>query len=343
MAKANLKQITSFGEVMMRLEVPSHLTLSQSRSLNYSFTGTGVNVVAALIKLGHQGAIVTTLPSNSLGDAAEASLRGLGFQMEYVRREGQLLGSYFLETGYGPRKSKVTYASRKNSSFNSASRDVYDHLPVAKESDYFHLCGIGLAMNEEIRYQMKTLAGEVKSQGGTVVFDCNFRASLWSEEEKKQAKHHYEDMLRLSDIVMMNERDAISLLGYEASSDDRLDQIKELIPRIAEDYHIRVISGTQRTIEADGHSIQGFLYRKETGGMTFGKPMRVQVLDRIGAGDAYTAGIIHGEICGYDPGYTVQYATAASVLAHTIIGDTALSSEEDILQVMNELVLDIER
>lgn len=342
MTTGNRKQITSFGEVMMRLEVPSHLTLSQSQSLNYSFSGTGVNVVAALIRLGHKGAIVTTLPANSLGDAAEAALRGLGFDIKYVRRDGQLLGSYFLETGYGSRKSKVTYASRVNSAFNTTSHHAYTDLSFAEDSHYFHLCGIGLAMNEEMRYIMKTLASVVKSKGGSVIFDCNFRASLWSEEDKKQARTHYEDMLHLADIVMMNERDAISLLGYKSSSADRIEQIKELIPQIAKDYGIRVISGTQRTIEADSHYIQGFLYHKDKG-LTFGKPMKVQVLDRIGAGDAYTAGVIHGEICGYDPGYTVQYATAASVLAHTIVGDTAPSSEEDILQVMNEQVLDIER
>lgn len=336
------KRITAFGEVMMRMAVPAYETLSQSRSLTYSFTGTGVNVAAAMVQLGHKGAVVTTLPDNSLGDAALSSLRALNLNTAYMRREGEILGSYFLETGYGPRKTKVTYGSRKNSSFNMASKDAYANLPIAANSDYFHLCGIGLAMNDQVRHQMKTLAESVKSAGGMVIFDCNYRSSLWSSNERPKAKEYYEEMLHLADIVMMNERDAVSLLGYTSGSVDRMEQLQELIPLIAKDYSIRLIAGTQRTIDQDYyHTIQGFMYKNER--MVIGNPMKISVLDRIGAGDAYTAGILHGEISSYEAGYSVQFATAASVLAHTVPGDISAACEQDIVHVMNEHASDIER
>lgn len=336
------KRITAFGEVMMRLSVPNYETLSQSRSLTYSFTGTGVNISAGMARLGHEASIVTTVPDNSLGDAAMASLRALNLNTRFVRAEGSILGSYFLETGYGARPTRVTYGSRKNSSFNSTAKDVYNAAAIAENTDCLHLCGIGLAMNANVRYQMKSLAEKVRSAGGSVVFDCNYRSTLWDEEERKHAKSYYEEMLHLADIVMMNERDAISLLGYQSSYEGRTEQLQELIPMIASKYAIRIIAGTQRTIGPnDQHMITGFMYKNDM--MKVGRPMNAAVLDRVGAGDAYTAGIMHGDISGYEAQYAVQFATAASILAHTVPGDTAALSEQDIIKTMQELAPDIER
>lgn len=336
------KRITAFGEVMMRLAVPNYETLSQSRSLTYAFTGTGVNIAAAMARLGHEASIVTTVPDNSLGDAAAASLRALDLNTRFVRAEGSILGSYYLETGYGMRPTRVTYGSRKNSSFNSTAKEAYNTMLIAENTDYLHLCGIGLAMNANVRYQMKSLAEQVKLAGGSVVFDCNYRSTLWEEEERKHAKSYYEEMLCLADIVMMNERDAISLLGYQSSFEGRTEQLQELIPMIASKYAIKMIAGTQREVGPDHHHmITGYMYKD--GMMKIGRPMNAVVLDRVGAGDAYTAGIIHSNINGYDAEYAVQFATAASILAHTVPGDTAALSEQDIVRAMHELAPDIER
>ncbi|MBD1381523.1 sugar kinase [Metabacillus arenae] len=336
------KKIAAFGEVMMRLQVPRHELLTQAGTLHYSFSGTGVNVTSALARFGHQGYLVSTLPANAVGDAAVSYLQKLGVTQSFILRDGKYVGMYFLENGFGARPSRVTYSNRKESSFNTAPDGTYDFEEIAHKVDVVHFCGITLAMNESVRHHMKTFAKAVKENGGTVVFDCNYRPSLWGEDGYEKAKPHYEEMLELSDIVMMNEKDAMFILGMKTNKKDRQEQLKELIPVVAEKYTISVIAGTHRSINSNNtHSLQGFMLKNQT--FTFSKTLSFSVYDRIGAGDAYTSGIVHGELQGFSPEKTVSYAAAAGMLAHTVAGDTPMSSENEIFQAMTESVGDVER
>jgi 2-dehydro-3-deoxygluconokinase len=336
------KRIAVFGEVMMRLQVPGYELLSQAGSLNFSFSGTGVNVASALARFGHTGYLATTLPANAVGDAAAAYLRKLGLSSEFIARGGNYLGMYFLENGFGARPSRVTYSNRLESSFNTAPEGTYDYEAIAAQSDVVHFCGITLAMNDSVRLHMKNLAKAVKARGGTVVFDCNYRPSLWGTDGYEKAKPHYEDMLRLADIVMMNEKDAMFILGMRTDKETRLEQLSELLPAVAAEYGIQVAAGTHRSINGDNtHSLLGFIYKNQT--FAFSKKLTFSVYDRIGAGDAYTSGIVHGEISGFSPEKTVGFAAAAGMLAHTIVGDTPMSSESEILRAMTEAVGDVER
>lgn len=197
-------------------------------------------------------------------------------------------------------------------------------------------------MNDNVRQQMKALAKEVKANGGTVVFDCNYRPAHWGEGGYAKAKPHYEDMLQLADIVMMNEKDAMYILGMHTDQTERQDQLMALIPAVADKYQIAVIAGTHRHINSDNtHSLRGFIYKNQA--FTFSNLLTFSIYDRIGAGDAYTSGIVHGEIQGFSPYKTVGFAAAAGMLAHTIVGDTPMSSESDILRAMTEAVGDVER
>lgn len=336
------KTVAAFGEVMMRLQTPGYELLSQANTLQYSFSGTGVNVAGALSRLGHRGCLVSTLPANALGDAAAAQLRKLGVDTAFVRRAGAYLGLYFLENGFGARPSRVTYSNRLESSFNTAPEGAYDAEAIAAEVDAIHFCGIALAMNDAVRAHVKTLARTVKARGGTVIFDCNYRPSLWGEDGYAKARPHYAEMLALADIVLMNERDAIHLLELRTDKTDRAEQLRELIPEAARRYGIAVAAGTHRAVNGDNtHSLQGYLYRG--GQFYFSDKLVFPVYDRIGAGDAYAAGIVHGELEGYAPDRTVRFAAAAAMLAHTTAGDTPLSTEADIVRAMIEAAGDVER
>lgn len=337
------KRIAAFGEVVMRLQVPGVELLSQANTLNYSFSGTGVNVASALARLGHTGFLVSTIPDNALGDAAIANLKKLGIDLSYIYRSGEYIRMYFLENGFGVRPSRVTNSSRQETSFNIAPEATYDFVDIARNIDVVHFCGITLAVNESIRNYMKTFAKAVKKNSGTVVFDCNYRPSLWSSQGGyEKAKPHYEEMLELADIVMMNEQDAMFVLGMNTKKEEREEQLKDLIPAVANRYNISVIAGTHRYIKNDNtHSLRGFLFKNQT--FTFSSIITFSVYDRIGAGDAYTSGIIHGELTGFAPEKTVAFAMAAGMLAHTIVGDTPISSERDILRAMTETVGDVER
>jgi 2-dehydro-3-deoxygluconokinase len=249
---------------------------------------------------------------------------------------------YFLENGFGARPSRVTYSNRLESSFNSAPEGTYDYDAIAAQADIVHFCGITLAMNDSVRLHMKRLARAVKARGGTVVFDCNYRPSLWGTGGYEKAKPHYEDMLNLADIVMMNEKDAMFILGMHTGKETRSEQLADLIPAVAAQYGIKVAAGTHRSINGDNtHSLQGFIYKNQN--FAFSKKLTFSVYDRIGAGDAYTSGIVHGELSGFSPEKTVGFAAAAGMLAHTIVGDTPMSSESEILRAMTEAVGDVER
>jgi 2-dehydro-3-deoxygluconokinase len=336
------KRIAVFGEVMMRLQVPGYDLLSQASSLNFSFSGTGVNVASAMTRFGHTGYIVTTLPANAVGDAAASYLRKLGLLPTFIVNDGKYVGMYFLENGFGVRSSRVTYSNRLDSSFNTAPEATYDYDAIAEQVDIVHFCGITLAMNDTVRLHMKNLAKAVKARGGTIVFDCNYRPSLWGQNGYEKAKPHYEDMLGFADIVMMNEKDAIFILGMNTGKESRLEQLTELIPAVAEQYAIKVIAGTHRSINSDNtHSLQGFMFKNHA--FSFSKKLTFSVYDRIGAGDAYTSGIVHGEFSEFAPDKTVEFAAAAGMLAHTIVGDTPMSSESEILRAMTEEIGDVER
>ena len=337
-----VKRIAAFGEVMMRLQAPGYELLSQASTLNYSFSGTGVNVLSALARLGHTGYLVSRLPANPIGDAAISFIRKLGITEKHIVRGGNYIGMYFLENGFGVRPGRVTYSNRQESSFNTAPEGTYDFETIAKNVDIAHFCGIALAMNDSVRSHMKRFARTVKAQGGTVVFDCNYRPSLWGDNGYEKAKPHIEDMLHLADIVMMNEKDAIHVLGMKTDKASRREQVMELLPAVAQRYNIPVIAGTHRSINGDNsHVLQGFMLKQ--GIFTFSQSLTFSVYDRIGAGDAFASGIVHGESGQFSPEKTVGFAVAASLLAHTIAGDTPMSSESDILRIMTEALGDVER
>ncbi|MGN8644757.1 sugar kinase [Gracilibacillus sp. HCP3S3_G5_1] len=336
------KRIAAFGEVMMRLQVPGYELLTQANSLQYSFSGTGVNIAGSIKSLGYKSALITTIPDNPLGDAAISHIQKLGISTDYIIRSGKYLGMYFLENGLGARPSRVTYSNRLESSFNTANMSNYPFQHIAEEIDLLHLCGITLAMNENVRRQMVRLANVVKERGGTVLFDCNYRPSLWGNNGHTIAKPHYDTLLQIADIVIMNEKDAVFTLNYPSSHQDREKQLEELLPKVAEDYQIAMIAGTHRTLHPDAsQSIKGFLY--QYGNFHYAQQEKFHVLDRIGAGDAFAAGIIHGKLEGYPPEQTVQFATASCMLAHTISGDTPLSTKQEILQAVNSEISDVIR
>ncbi|MEK4249336.1 sugar kinase [Paenibacillus sp. FSL W7-1287] len=337
-----MSKVAAFGEVMMRLEVPRYATLSQSDQLTYSFSGTGVNVGSALTRYGHHSQMVTVLPSNPLGDAAVAYLRRLGLSTDYVARGGKYVGSYFLEHGFGARPSRVTYTDRWGSSFNTATFDAASFAQVASDIDALHLCGITLAMNDNVRAAMKELAAAVKAAGGTVIFDCNYRPSLWGEDGYKLARPHYEELLQLADLVFMNEKDALHVLGMSTHKEDRAEQLEELIPLVAEKYKLKAAAGTHRTINTDHtHTLRGYLYKE--GQFYYSHPLTFAVYDRVGAGDAYASGIIHGELTEAEPAHAVEFAAYAAMLAHTVAGDTPLATEQEVLDAMKISTRDVSR
>lgn len=336
------KHIAAYGEIMMRLEVPDNLLLRQAENLKYSFTGTGVNVTGLLSQFGYDTSLISAVPENSIGTAAIGAIRRLGIHSDFIIKNNDNLGMYFLEQGFGNRPSNVTYTNRQQSSFNTTDISEYDIVQSMKGVDVLHICGISLAMNNLTQNNILTIVKVAKEQGIKIVFDCNFRPSLWGENGNQRAKPYYETILREADIVIMSEKDAINTLNLTTTKERKEEQLEELLLVVAEKFNIDIIAGTIRTIQGSNqNNIKGYLFKNGT--MYYSEDFEVNILDRIGTGDAYTCGVIHGELSNMDPQEMVTFSTASCALAHTISGDTPLFDTDDIIKIINEEKNDIER
>lgn len=335
-------KILAFGEVMMRLMPPDYKLIAQVDILEYLFTGTGVNVLSGLYQMGNEVFLATRLPDNSVGRAAAAQIRKLGINDKYINYGGNHIGIYFLEVGLGKRSSEVTYMNRKESSFGRSKIDHYDVDKILKNIDCLHLCGISLALSSELRECVFNLASEAKRRGITVIFDCNFRPSLWSDEDRKEVKGIYERILKLSDVVFAGEKDATLLLEIEKDENlSGINQLKYLLNVMREKYSIKNIFGTIRNNEGSTPKLQGYML--DENGFVLSNEQELFVYDRVGAGDAFTAGALHGLFSNKNREDIVEFATCSSVLAHTTYGDAPILGVDKIERLMKNTYIDLIR
>lgn len=334
-------KLLAFGEVMMRFSTNNYMKLKQTQTLNYSFAGTGVNVLSGLSHYGHETALVTKLPNNSVGDAAISKIAALGIHTNLITRGSDYVGMYFLETGYDVRPSRVTYSNRKSSSFCTSQLSDYDFDKIFKDAKLIHFCGIALAVSENTRNLVLQVAEEAKKRDVLVAFDCNYRPKLW-DYQYDTAKIYYEKMLHLADICFMTDQDAQYILQMQTDQVDKKERIADLLPRVAEKFNIELISGTIRqSTLTNKNKIEGFMCHD--GEITYSKQYTFEILDRIGAGDGFASGIIHGYIEEMELHETVEFATAAGVLAHTTIGDATVSSVDEINALVSGKGVELER
>lgn len=335
-------KILAFGEVMMRLMPPDYKLLTQTNNLEYLFTGTGVNVLSGLYRLGNEVYFSTVLPKNSVGYAAADHLRKLGINDKLISFKGDHMGMYFLEVGVGRRPSKVTYMNRRESSFGKSDIGDYDINKLLEDKDAVHICGISLALNSNTRNCAKMLAKEAKKRGIKVIFDCNFRPSLWNENERALAKDEYIEMLNLADVVFAGEKDAELLLEIECPSNlKEKEKLEYLIGKMRDIFSIDLILGTIRKGQGEEQQIQGYLLNEN--GLILSDLYDLIIYDRVGGGDGFAVGAIHTLLNDYADDDIVEFATCSGVLAHTTYGDSPIVSIEDIERLKNGIYMDLIR
>ena len=336
--------IISFGEIMMRFTTPMYTMLEQTNQLSFSFVGTGVNLLSGLYRLGHETAIVTSVPDNQIGRAALAEIRKLGISDKYIEQKGNHIGSYFVELGFGNRPSIVTYQNRLTSSFCTNNMWSYDFSHIVEQAEIVHICGITLSLTKETREASLALAKATKKAGKILCFDFNFRPSLNEDNNIDELKKLYEQMLSYSDIVFGGEKDLTDILGFKI--DESLSYIDGLL-QISKDfmktYNIQNFCGTVRQADQEKNQkkIQGFIVEDEniyTSHLT-----DLTILDRIGGGDAYAAAILHGYIKNWDKEKTLKFAMKNSQISHTLLGDISLFTEKQLDFFLNNPNLDLLR
>lgn len=334
-----MDKIVTFGELMLRLSTPDYSTIDQAHSFLVNYGGGEANVAIALARMGHKTYFMSKLPPNQLGDSAVAHLLSNGVNTEFVARGSTTIGIYFLETGFGGRPSKVIY-NRKHSAITRVHAREFNFKKIFKGAKWFHISGITLALGEQVRKVAFRAAEEAKKAGATVSFDFNYRSTLWSIE---QAKPVYKEFIKYADVVFCNDWDAANLLdvhadeGYEDA--DPFEKRKNVLTKMINKYNLKYVFATNRTVHsATENSLAGYYFTVKNGETVYEvtDPIRFNIYDRIGGGDAFASGVIHGLMVKNDPSYAVRYGLTTSVLKHTIYGDAFTLSCADIEAFMDK-------
>lgn len=323
---------------MLRLSTPDYATINQTHSFLVNYGGGEANVAVALAHMGHKTYFMSKLPPNQLGDGAITHLLSNGVDTRYVVRGSSTIGIYFLETGFGGRASKVIY-NRKHSAITRIQEDEFDWEEIFTGATWFHLSGITLALGERVRAVALRAVKEAKKHGVPVSFDFNYRSKLWAVEE---ARPVYKEFMDYVNIVFASFYDANTILEIpldEEFEDKTLsEKRRNVFPKMIKKYNLHYIFGTDRVVySATENSLAGYYFKLRDDELTWEltDPIRFNIYDRIGGGDAFASGVIHGLLKDYsNPGYAVRYGLNTSVLKHTIYGDASVFSCEDIENFM---------
>lgn len=324
-----MKKIITFGELLLRFSTNIGERLFQTDQIYSHFGGAEANVAISLAKFGHKVYFVSKVPKNPLGYAAEKHLKTNGVHTDYLRTGGDRLGTYYVESGVGPRSAQVVYDRKYSSISQLALRDV-DFEMIFSGAALYHVSGITPALSPSLKETVLYSLQKAKQFGVTTSFDFNYRATLWSQQEAAIA---FQTFLPYVDICSCGELDARYLLGIEPTGDtlEKREQLAYYYQQIQLMYpNIQWLYCTFRdVISASTNILQGNIY---TNGTLYQSKMHPidQMVDRVGGGDAFAAGILHGIMREWAPEEIAAFATAASVLKHTIRGDYSNFTESEI-------------
>ncbi len=329
----------SLGEIMLRLNSIGHERLFQQPLLEARFGGGEANVAISLANFGESTRLVTALPSNQIGDKVLQYLAGFHIDTSSIIRKNDRLGIYFLETGSGPRPSKVIY-DRAHSAISKANSDEFDWDLIFSDAHWFHITGITPALSLSAAELSLVAVKEAKKRNITVSCDLNYRSKLWKYGNKPH--EIMRELVKYVDVIIANEEDIQKVLNFEL--DQQIggvtlakEKYRKLIARVLETYpHLQYIGITLReSFSADNNDWSAILYsKKEDQVFESIKYHLTYIVDRVGGGDSFAAGLIYGLNHMDNSQDAVNFAVAASALKHTIPGDANLVSVDEVKALM---------
>lgn len=330
-----MARVVSFGEIMMRLATPNFLRFVQTKSFDVTYAGAEANVAVSLANFGLEASFVTKLPKNEFGIAVLRYLRQYNVDTSHIIFGEGRLGVYFLETGYSQRPSKVIY-DRANSTFALSKPEEYDWDRIFDNADWFHFTGITPALGDNLVQACLDALKKAKEKGITVSCDLNYRAKLWSQEKARQVMSQ---LVKYVDVLFANEEDAEKVFGIKADESNvvegklSLKGYEQVCRRLKERFGLkRVAISLRESIVANLNGWSGVLLDGDD--FYSAKQYTVHIVDRVGAGDSFSAGIIYGFLTGMKPQETLEFAVAASCLKHTIVGDFNEVTPEEVKSLM---------
>ncbi|MDR3335868.1 MAG: sugar kinase [Treponema sp.] len=326
-----MSRIITFGEIMLRLAPPGYYRFLQAENYTALYGGGEANVALSLANFGADAAFVTKLPGHDIGQGAVNFLRRFGVDTSLITRGGGRVGIYFLEKGASQRASKVIY-DRTGSSIAAAVPADFDWNAIFPGADWFHFTGITPALGDNVAGICLEACKAAKARGLTVSCDLNYRKNLWRREKAAQVMA---GLMEYVDVCIANEEDAGDVFGIKAADTDiaggRIshDGYKSVAKQLADRFgFIKVAITLRESISANDNNWAAMLYDGKD--YRFSKKYAVHIVDRVGGGDSFGAGLIYGLLEGWPLQETLEFAVAASALKHSIEGDANLVSLDEV-------------
>ncbi len=319
-------RVIAFGELLLRLSPPGEQRLFESPELHTFFGGAEANVAVALSHLGLRTDYVTRLPEGPLGDAALDVLQREGVGTASIRRGGTRMGLYFVEPGADLRSMRVVY-DRAGSALAQIDPSEIAWAPVLAGAAWFHATGITPALGDGPAAALARAIATARAEHVPVSFDLNYREALWRGRDPRGS---IEPLVRQADVLIGN-RDAVrALLGVEGTPE-------QLGPRLADQFACRVVAITQREIlGAREHAWSATLFDAATGSLATSRRHVVRVVDRVGGGDSFAAGLIAALLGKQAPAAALEFAVAAGALKLAVPGDFGRATAADIERLVHQ-------
>ena len=329
-----MRKIVTLGEIMLRLQPENHLRFVQADRFESTFGGAEANVAVSLAHFGEHAVFVTKLPEPEIGQMAVNALRKYGVDVSEIRRGGSRVGIYYCEKGASQRPSKVIY-DRAHSAFADSDPSEYDWDRILEGASWLHVTGITPALSDACAEITLQACKAAKAKGLTVSTDLNYRKKLWTRE---QAGRVMREVCRYVDVCVANEEDAKDVFGIEATNTDvesgklNREGYTEVARKLTESFGFRAVAVTLReSLSASDNRWSALLY---TGGASyFSKTYDIRIVDRVGGGDSFGAGLIYALSNGDDPQSAIEFAVAASCLKHSVEGDFNMVSLQEVRQL----------
>jgi 2-dehydro-3-deoxygluconokinase len=317
-------RVVTFGEIMLRLSPPGFERFFQSPALSATFGGGEANVAISLAQFGLQSVFVSALPAHAIGDAAVRTLRAEGVDTSRILRSADRMGIYFAESGASQRASTVIY-DRAHSAISRMTADAVDWSAIMAGAAWFHVTGITPALGDCAATATAAAVAAAKRAGARVSVDLNFRKKLWSES---QAQKTMRPLMKDVDVVIANEEDLQSVLGIPVAGSDvaagtlDVSGYREAAERVSRECGPPIVAVTLReSVSASDNGWSAVLWDAQGGVLHQSQRYMIRLVDRIGGGDSFAAGLIYALVTGRTPEASLRFAVAASALKQTIPGD----------------------
>lgn len=329
-----MAKIVTFGEIMLRLAPNGYERFFQGEQMQATFGGGEANVAVSLANYGMESVYITKLPTHAIGQAAVNSLRYFGVDTRHIARGGERVGIYFLEKGASQRGSVCIY-DRNHSSIQQAEKNDFNWSEIFAGADWFHFTGITPALGENLVEICMDACKAAKEMGVKISCDLNYRGKLWTREQARVAMGK---LCQYVDVCIANEEDAKDVFGIEAEGSDiyggklNKDGYQSVAKQLMDTYGFEKVAITLRSsISANDNDWAAMLY--DGNQVYFSKEYHLHIVDRVGGGDSFGAGLIYALLNDYAPQNAIEFAVAASALKHSVEGDFNRVSIDEVTKL----------